>query len=67
VQVLSLMTATLALGGEVEDVVVTLSGHFLLVRAVAADSGRDLLVLLALDRARANLAMAHRELRGLAR
>ena len=64
-QVLGLMTANLALGGEVEDVVVTLSKHFHVIRALPVGPDQGLLVLVTLDRTRANLAMAHREIRDL--
>jgi hypothetical protein len=65
VRVLTLMTANLALGGEVEDVVVTLTEHFHILRVLPVGRDQGLLVLVTLDRKRANLAMAHREIRGL--
>jgi hypothetical protein len=66
VQVLGLMTAGLALGGEVEDVVVTLTGHFHILRVLPVGPEQDLVLMATLDRGRANLAMAHREIRAAA-
>jgi len=63
VNVLSLMTGEMAANGEVEDVIVTLQGHYLLIRLVRPGPGQRLLLLVTLDRPLANLAMAHREIR----
>jgi len=63
VNVLSLMTGEMAANGEVEDVIVTLQGHYLLIRLVRPRPGQRLLLLVTLDRPLANLAMAHREIR----
>ena len=60
--VLELMTGTLA-AGEVEDVVVTLSDHYYLIRPLEEDGGRPLLLLVALERPGANLALARHEIR----
>jgi hypothetical protein len=64
-QVLAVMTANLALGGEVEDAVVTLTKHFHILRVLPVGPDQGLLLLVTLDRTRANLAMAQREIRGL--
>lgn len=63
VNVLSLMTGKMAANGEVEDVIVTLQSHYLLIRLVRPGPGQRLLLLVTLDRPLANLAMAHREIR----
>jgi hypothetical protein len=64
-QVLTVMTANLALGGEVEDAVITLTKHFHLLRVLPVGPDQGLLLLVTLDRTRTNLAMAQREIRGL--
>ena len=64
-QVLSLMTANLALGGEVEDAVITLTKHVHLLRTLPVGPDQGLLLVVTLDRPRTNLAMAQRELRDL--
>lgn len=61
--VLSLMTGRLAAGGVAEDVIVTLSSHYHLIRMLRPGPRLQLLLLLTLERPRANLAIAHRELR----
>jgi hypothetical protein len=63
VHVLGLMSAGLALGGELEDVVVTVTGHFHILRALPVGPDQGLVLMVTLERARANLAMAHREIR----
>lgn len=64
-QVLALMTARLALGGEVEDVVVTLTKHVHLIRVLPTGPDHELALLVSFDRPRTNLAMAQREIRDL--
>lgn len=64
-QVLTLMTANLALGGEVEDAVITLTKHVHLMRTLPVGPDQGLLLVVTLDRPRTNLAMAQRELRDL--
>jgi hypothetical protein len=64
--VLGLTTAALALGGEVEDVVVTLTKHFHILRVLPVGPDQGLVLMVTLDRTRANLAMAHREIRAAA-
>jgi len=62
---LSLMTAALAIDGEVQDVIVTLSSHYHLIRLLQAGPGQQLLLLVTLDRRQANLGMAHHEIRNV--
>lgn len=64
-QVLALMTARLALGGEVEDVLVTLTEHVHLIRVLPTGPDHELALLVTFDRPRTNLAMAQREIRDL--
>ncbi|MCO1658663.1 hypothetical protein [Pseudonocardia humida] len=66
VHVLGLMTAGLALGGEVEDVVVTATAHFHILRVLPVGPDQGLVLMVTLERARTNLAMAHREIRAAA-
>ena len=60
--VLSLLTGELAMDA-LEDVMVTFRGHFHVMRLVRADSEPRILLLVVLDRERANLALARREIR----
>jgi hypothetical protein len=59
---LTLMTGELAADG-LEDVMVTFRGHFHLIRLVRAEPEPQILLLVVLDRVRANLALARREIR----
>jgi hypothetical protein len=61
--VLSLMTGELALDGDLEDVIVTLSSHYHLLRLLTPGPGGQRALLVTLDRSQTNLAMAHREIR----
>ena len=63
VNVLSMMTSELATDGDVEDVIVTLNSHYHMIRLFRPAHGRQLLLLVTLERSQANLAMAHREIR----
>lgn len=63
VNVLFLMTSRLALGGDLEDVIVTLGSHYHLVRVLPPEPAGQLILLVTLQRPTANLAMAHREIR----
>lgn len=62
-RILALLAGYLALNDGLEDVMVTFTGHFHLLRQVGSDSGRQILLLVVLDRRRANLAAARREIR----
>lgn len=55
--VLALLTSELATGG-FEDVMVTFRDHFQVIRLVQPDAEPRILLLVILDRLRANLAMA---------
>jgi hypothetical protein len=61
--VLSLMTSRLAVPGDLEDVIVTLGSHYHLIRLFPPEPAGQLILLVTLDRPRANLAMALREVR----
>jgi hypothetical protein len=63
ISVLSLMTGELAADGDVEDVIVTLQSHYLLIRLLRTAPGQRVLLLVTLARPHANMAMAHREIR----
>jgi hypothetical protein len=67
VNVLSLMTGELAADGDVEDVIVTLQSHYLLIRLLRPAPGQRVLLLVTLARPHANMAMAHREIRDFSR
>ncbi|MCT9928677.1 hypothetical protein N5079_00435 [Planotetraspora sp. A-T 1434] len=62
-RVISLMTGELAANGGLEDAIITLTGHYHLIRQFSPAPRLRFLLLVVLDRSRANLAMAHRELR----
>lgn len=61
--VISLMAAGMAANGGLEDVIITMSGHYHLIRQFSPAPKLQFLLLVVLDRAQANLAMALRELR----
>jgi len=63
--VLSMMTGALALDGGLQDVIVTLSSHYHLIRLVEPAPGQQFLLLVTLRRAQANLGLVHREIRDL--
>jgi hypothetical protein len=60
---LSGMTAELAIDGEFSDAIVTFSSHYHLIRLLRPSPGLQLLLLVTVDRAQANLGMAHRVVR----
>jgi hypothetical protein len=53
----------LNLNSSIEDLLVTLSSQYHLLRPLTSKSGRGLFLYLALDRERANLAMARHQLK----
>lgn len=63
--VLTMLTGRLATGERLEDVMVTLSDSFFMVRTVGQDQDSQLLLLVMADRQRTNLALVHRTIRGL--
>jgi hypothetical protein len=63
VSVLSLLSSELGADDGLEDVMVTFGSRFHLIRHVGADSAQPVVLLVVLDRSRANLAMARREIR----
>lgn len=65
VNVLTLLTGKLATGEILEDVMITLSDTFFMVRPVGRDPESRFLALVVVDRNRTNLAMAHRALRDI--
>ena len=62
VNVLTLLNGKLATGEILEDVMITFSDSFFMVRPVGRDSEPRILLLVVADRHRTNLAMAHRSL-----
>ena len=61
--VVSLLTAQLAMEDGPEDVMVTFRDHLYVIRPVGPDREPQILLLVILDRRRTNLAMARREIR----
>jgi hypothetical protein len=61
--VLTLLNGKLATGEVLEDVMVTFSDSFFLVRPVGREPDPQILLLVIADRHRTNLAMAHRSIR----
>jgi hypothetical protein len=65
IHVLTLLTGKLATGEILEDVVISYSDSFFMVRPVSRDSEPRILLVVVADRHRTNLAMAHRSIRDL--
>lgn len=63
ISVLTLLNGKLATGEVLEDVMVTFSDSFFMVRPVRQDMEPRILLLVIADRQRTNLAMAHRSIR----
>ncbi len=61
--VLTLLSAKLAADEQLEDVIITFSNHFHIIRPIEQDFGHRVLLLVIADRRRANLAMARRAIR----
>jgi hypothetical protein len=62
-QVLSMVSGELGSDDGLEDVMVTFGTHFHVIRLIQADARQQVVLLVVLDRARANLALARREIR----
>src|ERR1700761_104976 len=65
VNVLTLLNGKLATGETLEDVMITFSDSYFMVRPVGRDPETQILLLIVADRHRTNLALAHRSLRDL--
>ena len=63
INVLTLLNGRLATGENLEDVMVTFSDSFFMVRPVRQDQEPQILLLVIADRQRTNLAMAYRSIR----
>jgi hypothetical protein len=63
INALALLNGRLATGENIEDVMVTFSDSFFMVRPVGFDQQPQILLLVIADRQRTNLAMAHRSIR----
>ncbi|AQZ69309.1 unnamed protein product [[Actinomadura] parvosata subsp. kistnae] len=56
---------SLGLKDSIEDILITLSGQYHIIRPITGRGGKGLFLYLALDRNRANLALARHQLRGI--
>ena len=56
---------SLGLKDSIEDILITLGGQYHIIRPITGRGGKGLFLYLALDRARANLALARHQLRGI--
>jgi hypothetical protein len=56
---------SLGLKDSIEDILITLSGQYHVIRPISGRGGKGLFLYLALERNRANLALARHRLRGI--
>jgi hypothetical protein len=63
INALTLLSGRMATGENLEDVMVTFSDSFFMVRPVGLDQQPHILLLVIADRQRTNLALAHRSIR----
>lgn len=56
---------SLGLKDGIEDILITLNSQYHIIRPITGRSGKGLFLYLALDRTRANLALARHQLRGI--
>ena len=56
---------SLGIQDAIEDILISLTGQYHLIRPISGRGGKGLFLYLALDRQRANLAMARHQLRGI--
>ncbi|WP_280502371.1 hypothetical protein [Nocardia farcinica] len=56
---------SLGLNDEIEDILITLSGQYHIIRPMTGRKSKGLFLYVALDRGRANLALARHRLKGI--
>ncbi|GAA2440108.1 hypothetical protein GCM10010191_64470 [Actinomadura vinacea] len=56
---------SLGIKDDIEDILITLNGQYHVIRPVTGRKGKGLFLYLAMDRGRANLALARHQLKGI--